>query len=265
MLRVRNLIASVLAAALLAPASTALAQGARAQTADQAEAALLNDLLLANHILADQEVLDAFGHISVRSIKNPKHFYLARARAPGLVEPADIIEFDENAEAIDARGRAPYQERFIHSEIYRARPDVGSVIHSHSPATLPYGLTKQPLLPVTHLSAFLGATPTPVFDIRDTEGEKNYMLVRTAPTGAALARTLGKRAVVLMRGHGMTVVAPDVRAAVFRAVYTQMNAQVQSEALRFGKPNALNAYEADRLDAPERPWEMWVDRVTKKP
>ena len=158
------------------------------------------------------------------------------ALAPALVTVDDIMEFDENSEPVNPQGRSMYGERYIHGEIFRSRPDVNAVVHSHSPQVVPFSVTKTPFQAVVHMAAFLGAAPAPVFEIRDVLGPDNDMLVRDTTTGAALARVLGARSVVLMRGHGMAVVAASVRMVVMRAVYTQLNAQIEAEALKLGAP-----------------------------
>jgi ribulose-5-phosphate 4-epimerase/fuculose-1-phosphate aldolase len=216
------------------------------------------DLIAGNHILANEGVLDGFGHISVRSVSNPSHFYMARSRAPGLVSRDDIMEFDERSAPVDQRGRKMYGERFIHGEVLAARPDVHAVVHSHSPEVLPFTVTKAPFKALIHMAAFLGDTPAPVFEIRDVLGDDNKMLVMENRTGAALAAVMGKRAVVLMRGHGMTVAAESVRLVVLRAIYTQLNARIEVAALRLGEPTFLNAFEVDRDDPVDRPWEVWA-------
>ena len=151
---------------------------------------LLEDLALANHILVNEGVLDGFGHISVRHPTHPERFFIARSMAPALVTPEDIVEVDLNGEVHDAQGRRTYVERFIHSAIYKARPDVMSVIHSHSPAVIPFGVTGARLRPICHMSGFLGAT-TPVFDIRHSAGESTDLLVSSQALGEALAKVLG--------------------------------------------------------------------------
>ena len=224
------------------------------------------DLVTANHILFDQGVVDAYGHVSVRSVKNPTHYYLSRSQAPGLVTRDDIIEFDQNSMAIDQRGRPIYSERFIHGEILRAHPDAQAVVHGHSPAVIPFGVTNVPLRPLIHMAGFLPQT-TPVFEIRQASGADNGMLVQDAATGAALAKSLGPAPVVLMRGHGMAVVGPSVRHAVYRAIYTQLNAQVQLESMKLGQPVFMNPTEARKVDevnegslltANPRQWLLWA-------
>lgn len=219
------------------------------------------DLIEGNHILANEGVLDGFGHVSVRSLSNPRHFYMSRSRAPGLVSRDDIMEFDERSEPVDPRGRKMYGERFIHGEILAARPDVNAVVHSHSPEVLPFTVTKAPFKALIHMAAFLGSTPAPVFEIRDVLGDDNRILVSENRTGAALAKVLGSRAVVLMRGHGMSVAAESVKLVVLRAIYTQLNARIEAAALRLGEPTFLNDFEVQRTDPVDRPWEVWAANV----
>ncbi len=225
----------------------------------------IDDLVVANHILFDQGVLDAYGHVSVRSVRHPTHYFLARSRAPGLVTRADIMEYDPDSNPIDQRGQPMYGERYIHGEIYRARPDVQAVVHSHSTAVIPFGVTGVALRPIMHMAGFLPQN-VPTFEIRDVEGPDNGMLVQNSVVGAALARTLGPGSVVLMRGHGMAVAGPSVRHAVFRAIYTQVNAQIELEALRLGSVVYLNPMEASKvnavnegslLSANPRQWQLW--------
>jgi HCOMODA/2-hydroxy-3-carboxy-muconic semialdehyde decarboxylase len=246
----------LLAAALLlaAPAFAQLAAPDRA---------LVADVVAANHILYDQGVVDGFGHVSARSDKDLNRFLLARSMAPGLVKAEDILEFDLSGNAIDAQGRALYLERFIHSEIYKAHPEVRAIVHSHSPAVIPFGVTGVPLRPIFHMSSFLGAG-VPVFEIREAGGAGTDMLVRNPALGAALAQKLGGSTVVLMRGHGDVVVGRSVREAVFRAIYTEVNAKLESEALRLGEGRVtfLNDQEAGASMATnaalvDRAWDLW--------
>jgi HCOMODA/2-hydroxy-3-carboxy-muconic semialdehyde decarboxylase len=245
---------------IAAMAALTLAASA-SQAAPDPDEERVSELVIANRILVDQGVLDGFGHVTVRSAKNPSHYFMAVSRAAGLVTRADIVEFDADGKPVKPESRELYSERFIHGEVFRARPDVQAVVHAHTPAILPYGLTKTPLKAVIHVAYFLGTEPAPVFDIRDAEGEKNEMLVRNPQTGAALAKVLGPRSVVLMRGHGMTVAGPTLRDAVFRAIYTKVNAEVESEALRLGPPVFMNQFEVGRTERITRQWEAWVARV----
>jgi ribulose-5-phosphate 4-epimerase/fuculose-1-phosphate aldolase len=229
------------------------------------------DLVNANHILAHQGILDAFGHVSVRSVVNPGHYFMSRASAPSMVGADDIMEFDLDGNPLDLQGRKIYNERFIHGEIFKARPDVNAIVHSHSPSVIPFSVTETALQPVCHMAAFLQKA-VPVFEIRDVEGENNSLLIVKGPTAAALAQTLGDSAVVLMRGHGNAVVAGNLRLAVFRAIYTELNAKIQSESLRLGKVNYLTLQEAKNFQGAlegseanlQRPWDMWVSEVSPR-
>ena len=230
-----------------------------------ASAALIDDLVTANHILVHEGVLDGFGHVSVRHDRRDDRFLIARSMAPALVSAQDILECDFEGVPRDPQGRHTYVERFIHSAIYRARPDVTAVIHSHSPAIIPFGVTGARLRPICHMSGFLGST-TPVFEIRNTAGESTDILIRSQALGVALARTLGQAAVALMRGHGSVAVGVSLRQVVYRAIYTESNARLQSEAMRFGDVNYLTDAEAASTAAMidehlERPWEMWKQQV----
>lgn len=227
---------------------------------------LLQDLVHANHILFDEGVLDAFGHVSVRHPERPERFLLARNMAPGLVGAEDIIEFDLDGTPIDADGRSVYLERFIHGEIYRARPDVMAVVHSHSPSVVPFSAVKStPLKPMCHMSGFLGEG-APIFEIRDVAGAATDLLIRSAPLGESLARSLGDNNVVLMRGHGATVTGPTLKQAVYRAVYVEVNARLQADALRLGPVEYLTREEANTAmemieGQVERPWQLWKQRA----
>lgn len=243
-----------------------VASGAPGKPAAPADPALIGELVTANRILFDHGVVDAFGHVSVRHDKAPDRFVLSRNMAPALVTADDILEFDLDANPIGAEGRAVYLERFIHAEIYRARPDVQAVVHSHSASVVPFGIVADaPLRPVWHMSAFLGVQ-TPVFEIRDIAGNSSDLLIRNSALGAALAQALGDESVVLMRGHGATIVGPDLRQAVFRAVYTELNARIQIDAMRLGTVDFLTAREAQAAAAANagqvnRAWDLWARKI----
>lgn len=228
--------------------------------------ALLADLVDANRILFRHGVVDGFGHVSVRHPLRPAHFLLARNLAPGLVTAADIEEFGPDSEPVRADAPRVYLERFLHGEIYRARPDVASVVHSHAASMIPFGLVRQqPLRAVFHMAGFLG-TEVPVFDIRGCSGCATDLLIRSREQGAALAAALGAHAVVLMRGHGCTVAASDIRLAVFRAIYAKANAELQAQALALGEPVYLTAEEAAAAARSiggevARPWGLWQDEA----
>ena len=256
-------------AGLLACGTTGMAQSTPAKTAEEEDVERIGDLVLANHILADQGILDGFGHVSVRSVKNPNHYFISRSRAPALVTTADIMEYDLDDRAIDAQGRNPYLERFIHSEIYKVRPDVQAVVHSHSPAIIPFGVTDVPLRPISHMGGFL-IKEVPVFDIREAGGDETDMLIRNKALGAALAAKLGSRTAVLLRGHGDAVVGQSIKHAVLHAIYAEFNARIEAEALRLGgKLKFLNEAEASKIaavndGAVERPWELWKNQALSR-
>ena len=224
------------------------------------------ELAIANRILVDQGVVDAFGHVSVRHPARADRFLLARNMAPASVTPDDILEFDLDGEAVAPGAPRPYLERFIHGEVLRARPEVMAVVHSHSPAVIPFTVAQGvSLRAVSHMGSFLGVQ-TPVFEIRDVAGDASDLLIRDRPLGAALARSLGDRPAVLMRGHGVTVVGATLREAVFRAVYTEFNARIQLEALGLGPVTFLTAGEAAASAATnasqvDRAWNVWKERV----
>jgi ribulose-5-phosphate 4-epimerase/fuculose-1-phosphate aldolase len=221
------------------------------------------DLAQANHILFDQGVLDGFGHVSVRDPERADRFFLSRNLAPALVRADDVLDFDLEGRVQAAGSAKVYLERFIHAAIYRARPEVMSVVHSHAAAILPFGaVAGARLCPICHMSGFLGAPP-PVFEIRDYAGPASNMLITDNVLGDHLAERLGAGPVVLMRGHGMTVVGETLATAVFRSVYTVSNASIQLAAMGLGQPTFLNAEEAAAADEINqgqigRAWEFWA-------
>jgi HCOMODA/2-hydroxy-3-carboxy-muconic semialdehyde decarboxylase len=222
---------------------------------------LVDKLVVANRILYAQGVVDGFGHVSVRHDQSPGHFLLARNMAPGLVRRDDIMTFDLDGAALDAAGRRVYLERFIHGELYRARPDVQAIVHSHSPSVIPLGVTRQALRPVFHMSGFLGEGAA-LFEIRDVAGDTD-MLVSNGRLGVALAAALGARSAVLMRGHGSTVVGSSLEQAVYRAIYAEVNARLQIQAMTLGEVTYLNGQEAAKAafindTQLARAWELWL-------
>jgi len=245
--------------------SMARSQPAPAVDSDEQRIA---DLVVAAHICANEGVMDSFGHLSVRSASNPDRFFMSRALAPAQITLADIMEFDiMSGNPVDPQGRRANGERFIHSEIYKARPDVQGVIHSHSPAVLPFGIAGVPLKPVIAQAGFL-PLDTPFFEIRDAWGaaEERGMLVRDPKLGAALAQALGTAPVVVMRGHGHCVVADSIRRATVRAVFTDMNARTLRSALQLGKDiRTLDekeiAYNVIENFDIERPWDNLKRRL----
>jgi ribulose-5-phosphate 4-epimerase/fuculose-1-phosphate aldolase len=223
--------------------------------------ALADDIVAASRILAQQGVLDAYGHVSARSDREPSRFVMSRSLAPALVTRKDLMELDADSEPLPGDKRKGFLERYIHGEIYRARPEVLAVVHSHSPSVIPFGVTRTKLRPIYHMGSFLWSG-APVFEIRKTR-EENDLLIRDRPLGKALAGTLGKCNCVLMRGHGMTVIGDSVPEAVFRSIYTEMNARLQLQATQLEGPiEFLSDEEGRRSSASnrgtlERPWELW--------
>jgi HCOMODA/2-hydroxy-3-carboxy-muconic semialdehyde decarboxylase len=228
-----------------------------------ADPALVQDLVDANRILFHQGIVDAFGHPSVRHDKDPGRFLIARNLAPALVQVQDIVECSvETGEALQPDPPRLYLERYLHSEIYKARPDVMAIVHNHSPAVLPFSVARGARLkPACHMCGFLGEGP-PVFEIRDHGGDASDLLIRNRALGAALAQSLGDHRVVLMRGHGCTVVAESIQVAVYRAVYTEVNARLLLQALPLGEVAYLTPEEADTTRVTnegqaDRPWALW--------
>ena len=228
---------------------------------------LLADLAAASRILAAQGVVDGFGHVSMRHPGHAQRYWMSRSLAPALVTADDILEYDLDSRPCHTNGRNSFLERFIHSEIYRARPDVMSVVHSHSPSVVPFGLVRIKLQAMFHNAAFL-AEGVPVFDIRDQFGATD-MLVSDAEKGQALAESLGPKHVALMRAHGSVACGPSLQTAVFRAVYTEVNARIQhwATALAAGETlAALDEEEGLRADAVNqgaglRAWDLWRTQV----
>ena len=189
----------------------------------------LLDLVAAYRILAAHGVIDAYGHVSLRSPRNPRRYWLARSIAPELVREADLMEYDLDSNPVDAQGRESVRERFIHGEIFKARPEVMAVVHNHSPSVIPYGVTGVPMKPIFHMSAFVGEG-VPVFEIRKAQ-KGTDLLVKTPKLGAALAKTLAGKPASLMRGHGAVVVGENLPRAVGRSIYLELSAQLQMQAM----------------------------------
>jgi HCOMODA/2-hydroxy-3-carboxy-muconic semialdehyde decarboxylase len=225
-------------------------------------------LVDANHILYHLGVVDGFGHVSARHPGDDSRFLISRSMAPALVTEADLMAIHLDGRPVSDE-QTPYLERFIHGEIYRARPDVVAIVHSHSAAIIPFSIVPgATLLPVSHMGGFIGEG-APVFEIRNTAGTNSDMLVRTPELGAALAKSLGARNIVLMRGHGSTVVGFNLRQAVYRAVYAEVNARQQSEALRLGTPIYLTPGEAMESakandGQQDRAWNLWKSAIQER-
>jgi ribulose-5-phosphate 4-epimerase/fuculose-1-phosphate aldolase len=227
----------------------------------------LDDLVAANRILAEHGVIDAYGHVSVRSPDDPQRFFIARAIAPETVQAEDILEYDLDANPVDLAARSPspesVSERFIHSEIYRARPDVMSVVHNHSPSVIPFSVTGVKMRALFHMASFIG-DGLPVFEIRKVK-KGTDLLVRTPVLGKALAKTLAARPAALMRGHGSVTVGENLQRAVGRSVYLEMSARMQMQALLLSKPiRYLDAGEV-KASAPvqdyKRAWPLWREKA----
>ena len=249
-------------AGLVAGVATVAAGPAQAPETSAADP--VADLVAANRILVMEGVLDGMGHVSVRDPRRPGGFLLARSIAPELVTAGDILEYGANGEPIDARGRTSYLERFIHSEIYRVRPDVNAIVHCHTPSLIPFAASDVPVRAMYHMAAFV-AEGVPVFDIRKAGGVTD-LLVRDAPLGRALAKTLGAKSAALMRGHGAVVVASSIPNVVGRSVYLDINARAQMQALALG--GRLTYVEADeaklRMADPNeyaRAWDLWKRKL----
>ena len=251
----------ILCAAALTPAVTQPAP------TTAAPAAAIEELVVANRILDNRGIIDAYGHVSIRHPSNPNRYLMAHAIAPGLVTTDDIMEFDLDSNPVDRRGRSMFVERYIHGEVYKVRPDVNAVIHTHSMGVLPFSVTKTPLKPIIHSASFLHVG-VPVWEIRDAGGVTN-MLVRSGELGKSLAAALGDKPVALMRGHGNVVVGTNVRIATARAVFTDENARMLAVALSFGGPvNYISPEEGALRDKdpgdPARAWELWKAHALKK-
>lgn len=228
---------------------------------------VVRDLVIANRILAREEVVDAFGHISVRHPDDPNRYFLSRARSPELVTFDDIMEFTLKGEPLDRRGREIFAERAIHGAMYEARPDVVSVVHNHSFDVIPFTVTGTPIRPLLHTASRLGPE-IPLWDIADNFGDATNLLVTTMEQGHDLAKAVGNRVAALMRGHGCVVVGPSIRAAVISAVYLQINARLQAEAMRMGTVRYLSPGEIASFTGRQvgdfhggRAWEWLVARA----
>jgi len=240
------------------------------KSAGPADRQLIEDLVAANRILAMQDVLDGWGHVSVRHNRDPNRFLLSRSLAPELITAKDILEFDLDNNPMEAKGRNLYTERFIHGEIYKTRPDVAAVAHMHAPPVIPFGVIDVPLKPIYHRAAFI-ALGVPIFEIRDVAGITD-LLIRNPELGRALAKSIADKPAVLMRGHGATVVGPTLQRLVGRSIFLAMNATLQAQAMALapgGRINYLDPEEARLIEAREgyglgRAWEAWKRKAMKK-
>jgi ribulose-5-phosphate 4-epimerase/fuculose-1-phosphate aldolase len=225
---------------------------------------LIRNLVIANHILGNEDILDAWGHVSVRHPERPNRFLLSRARAPQLVEESDVLEFSLDGQPVTPTEAGLYTERFIHAAAYEARPDVMAVCHNHCLSVLPFSISRSArLTPVVHTGSFLGGE-VPVWDIADEFGTSTSMLVENLDQGRSLSRTLAERPVALMRGHGSVVVGADLEKLVTLCIAMDRNARVQLQAARLGEYTPLHDGEVTtrlgrRRDS--RAWEYWSRRA----
>ena len=231
---------------------------------------VVTELVVANRILAREDVVDAYGHVSVRNPEHPERFFLAHSKSPSLVEAADIVEHTLDGQAFKSEQRPLYLERFIHAGIYEARPDVIAVVHAHAEDVLPFTITRPALKPVIHSGAFIGAE-VPVWDIADEFGDATNLLVTNLAQGRGLAKRLGRHNVALMRGHGFAAAAKSLIDVVRMSVYLPRNARVQFKAMQLGELKPLSAGEINaraggtgyKPDSPEtqRAWQYWAERA----
>jgi ribulose-5-phosphate 4-epimerase/fuculose-1-phosphate aldolase len=255
--------------AMLSIAAITAQSKAQAPAAADSNEARIEDLITASHILANEGILDSFGHTTVRSATDPSHFFMPRAMPPALVARADIVEIDLDCKPVTANAPRLNGERYIHCEVYKARADVQSVIHTHDLAVIPFGLTGTPLRPVVAQAGFL-PKETPLFEVRDAYGPtaaERGVLVLNSALGKALATKLAGNPVVLMRGHGETVVGRSVKEATVRTLYTNIDARAQAAAAAMGPITALDDAELatnarENFDA-DRPWENYRQRMLK--
>jgi HCOMODA/2-hydroxy-3-carboxy-muconic semialdehyde decarboxylase len=249
-------------------ASLCFAQVAQAQPASAGplDPKLLEDLIAANRILAMENIVDAMGHVSVRHPNNPNRYVMSLARAPELVTAEDLMEYDLDSVPVRDPGRRQYSERYIHGEIYKLRPDVMAVVHNHSPAVIPFGVSTVPLRAVAHSGGFL-AEGLPIYEIRDSGGETD-MLVSNARFGRDLAQKLGSKSAILLRGHGAAVVGQSLPYVIGRSIYLERGAKMQQEAIALGgKVNYLTVEEGRKIEARRdyiRAWELWKHRAMGK-
>jgi ribulose-5-phosphate 4-epimerase/fuculose-1-phosphate aldolase len=264
-----QIVAARMLLAALAVAASGIAVHAQTGAAMDSNEARIEDLITASRILANEGILDSFGHATVRSATDPSHFFMPRAMPPALVTRADIVELDLDCKPVTANAPRLNGERYIHCEVYKARADVQSVVHTHDLAVIPFGLTNTPLQPVLAQAGFL-PKETPLFEVRDAYGAaaaERGMLVLNSTLGKALATKLGQNPVVLMRGHGETVVGRSVKEAAVRTLYTNIDARAQTAAMSFGSKfvvlddDEVAAYAKE--ERPDRPWDNYKERMLR--
>ena len=224
-------------------------------------------LVAANRILAHEDVVDAFGHVSLRHPDNPHRYVMSRSRAPELVEFDDLMEFDLDGAVINDQGQTPYGERFIHGAIFEQREEIMAVVHNHAYDVIPFGITGTPLVPVIHTAATIGEE-IPVWDIRDKFGDATDMLVRNMDQGRDLSETLGENSCALMRGHGAVIACKSLKEAVVTSIYLKINARILTTAMAMGTPIQLSSGEIESMSATQlsplamdRMWEAFCRRA----
>ena len=229
---------------------------------------IIEELVTAIRILAHEGIVDSFGHVSARHPERKDRFLLSRARAPERIEAADIMEFTLEGEPVDARGRKPYLERFIHGALYEARPDITCVVHNHSPGTIPFGVTGKKMRPLLHMCASIGHN-VPLWDSQKKFGDTD-LLVSDMAMGRDLAKAVGKGRSALMRGHGAVVVGTSIRQAIWIAIYLELNAKLQMQAMSMGAIKYLTHGEVNAIIGRQkafsynRAWENWCIRAGRK-
>lgn len=252
----------LIAATALCPAAFAEVPQATTGVRAAAGARAIEDLVLANHILVAQGIIDVRGHVSIRDPADPTHFLLARAIAPGLVEARDIQTFDLDGKQVGGPALEVYTERFIHARIYRARPDIGSIVHAHTRSLIVFSDSSQPLRPVMNSALFIGNAGVPIHDNGPSGAG-----IHDSAAGDSLARTLGSGAAVLMHGHGVVVVGPSLVSAVGRVVSLDADAQIETQVLAGGGRPAYLSAPADAASAPgsyAREWEWWKAQLQRR-
>ncbi|MCR0983267.1 class II aldolase/adducin family protein [Roseomonas populi] len=220
--------------------------------------ALLGDLVVANRILANEGVLDDFGHVAVRHPGRPDRFFISRSRSPEIVTRDDLLEFTLDGVPVDPKGLRPYLESVLHARIFAARPDVNATVHHHAPAVMPYTIVDVPLKPIMHMASVLGGE-VPVWDSRDEFGDTN-MLIDDVPRADSLAKALGGGTCVLLKNHGAAVAAHSLPAVVFISVRMKDNAELQARTTAMGTPRFLTEGEI-RLTAEMLMGERPLDRA----
>lgn len=259
------LIAGTISILGVGPIHAQSATGTATPDATAAKQKVVQDLVDAYHILYREGIIDAFGHVTARDPTNPSHYLMARSVQPPFVTTADIVELDVDSKPVNSNAPKTPIERYIHGEIYRVRPDVMAVVHSHAAAVLPFTVVKTPLRAICHTCGFLGAG-APIFEIRTVAGDSSNMLVQNNKIGAALAKALGKSDVVLMRGHGFATTGASVKEAVYNAINTVLDANVEMDALRLGTPTYLTQGEAIEVSKThnasiDSSWAIWLKQV----